>query len=144
MNRVIEVVQRTAMAMQSIQERLRRTESSAMEFIHIAQKQLAASDEKLARSEAKVQELQKRISELENALRASDQRLAEEKEHHQHSTEWLAFLQEQVVGRLGPTVTFLDDLNSNPGPLLGMLEAKAVKQLNSAGSESNSPDGVAA
>jgi chromosome segregation ATPase len=131
LNRAIELVQRSAMAMQSLEERLRKTESCAMECIHNAQQELAVANEKNVRSEATIAELQTRLKELETAISAADQLLAQEREDHQHAREWLNYLHDDIIKQLEPTSKSLEDLMTNPGPLLGMLEARAVRQLSS-------------
>ena len=130
LNRAIDLVQRSALAMQSMGERLRKTETYAMECIHKAQQQLAAADEKIVRSEAVVQELQNRVNGLENALSNSNQMLAQEREEHQHAREWLNYLHDDIIKQLDPAAKLLEDLNSKPGPLLAMLESKVFGQLS--------------
>ena len=128
LNRAIDLVQRSALAMQSMEERLRKTESYAMECIHNAQRELALTHEKLVRSETALEELQNRVNELGKALSTSDQLLVQEREELQHAREWLSYFHDQIIQQLGPASDLLENLNSNPGPLFAMLEGKVVRQ----------------
>lgn len=130
LDRAISLVQRTATAMASMQERLRQTEHYAMEFVHNARNDLAIADEKLANAEATVQALQNRVSELENALTTSTELREREQENLKQAREWLIYLHDHIVDGLSPAAELLERLNSNTGPLLPMLVAATVERAS--------------
>jgi predicted nucleic acid-binding Zn-ribbon protein len=131
LDRAIKLVQRTAAAMESLQERLRQTEHYAMEFVHNARNDLAIADEKLAKAEATIEVLQGRVSELENALNASSLSLESEQENLRQAREWLIYLHDHIVEGLSPAAELLERLNANTGPLLPMLVAATLERASS-------------
>jgi chromosome segregation ATPase len=130
LDRAISLVQRTAAAMESLQERLRQTEHYAMEFVHNARNDLAISDEKLASAEATIQLLERRVTELENALSTSTELREREQENLRQAREWLIYLHDHIVDGLGPAAELLERLNTDTGPLLPMLVAATVERAS--------------
>jgi hypothetical protein len=94
-----KLVQRTAAAMERIQEGLRKTENYATDFAPHTPKELVISDEKLATAEATIEALQGRLSGLENLLSAYTQLCSKEQEELRQAREWLIYLHEEIVER---------------------------------------------